>query len=107
MAVVPRGTPDRSKRSDAASSGEPITGDGAFDIAYRIVVPDAAGLAVLTPQVLQWQAGQATGTGWQITDTTLEVWAYGHLSPAVADDLLAGATSLLQLLPASIAGTAP
>jgi hypothetical protein len=30
---------------------------------------------------------------------TLEIWANGHLSAAVADDLIAQAASLLQLLP--------
>jgi hypothetical protein len=84
-----------------------MTGDQAFDGAYRIFMPEPSAMALLSPQVMQWQTRQAPGTGWQLAGATLEVWANGHLSPAVADDLLAQATSLLQLLPADVAGAGP
>jgi hypothetical protein len=76
-----------------------LTGDDAFDGPFRVVAPDPSAVTVLTPQVVQWQTRQAAGTGWQITGVTLEIWANGHLSAAVADDLIAQAASLLQLLP--------
>lgn len=93
VAVVPRDGGQPSKKP------EPVTGYEAFDSAYRIVVSDPAAEAMLSPQVLQWQVQQTAGTGWRISGRTLEVWADGHLSPAVAESLIAQATSLVQLLP--------
>jgi hypothetical protein len=97
LAVVPRGGGEKSKNS----VDEPITGYEAFDSGYRVVLSDPAAQAVMSPQVFQWQIQQTAGTGWRIAGTTLEVWADGHLSPAIAEKLIAQATSLVQLLSGS------